>query len=397
MFYALFLIVLCLSVMPTMAQEDDLDLDVSSSEGYETPSLIDGNGHYRPSATSPTAMRKCGATLEQIRAKGFTVAVTLSKPVTARNMQYCYYDKKRKRFVEGRTDRLGPSYGHRPIVLPTTYVVWTNPNRPGVAVADGCLNEFEGDIPVPDKPIERPRPKQPKCTNIDLTHAQARLAGLDIATDGSCIRPTAPPPPPPPPAEDCPEGDCPEDVKLESFASGKSKALGGKLGLLVSGVGGGIISGVANESVEAGITDGLISAGANRTANYAKPNHDKVLATCAGQNREFKKGKGGKVGDCELRWSGNTAVLLSNGKQCLALQLAENMHITIITLPRQKKSSKATAPIKTQGGSDGRTPERPVGQAGEGNRIPGAGVPPLTRPRRDTFTDSNGMTQVRRP
>ncbi len=358
-----------------MAQEAD-DLDTG-----QAASLITADGQYRPSANSPTAMRRCGSTEEFVKSKGFTVAVTLTVPVKANQMQFCGKRKDGSRFV-GRTDRLGASYGHGEIVLPAGYVVWVNPSRPGEAVAAGCLNHFFAHIPMPSKQIFTPTVEPLKCKNRNLTIDQAREAGLIITEDGRCVTPEAPAAPA---AEECEK--CPEDARLRSKVSKGERLKGGLKNTGVSAAVGGVFAGIAYGSFKDAIFRGAIpSAAANRVAQYANPSPNQVVATCGGKTRTFSKGEEGKVGPCELRWEdrNKVAVLEFEGQECKSLELNKNFNFTPVTLP--KGSKKTSAPKRQTPAS---TPEHPAGQY-QTQPLPGVGSLPAGTNGRSTRPTAAG-------
>lgn len=374
--------------------QDDLDLDVQDSSV-----TVDVYGHYRPRIDSPTGMRRCGVTEASIQARGFTVPVTLTAPVEVSNMQYCNSKTK----TVGRTNRLGKRYGNRQIVLAVGVVVWINPNLPGVAVAGGCLNEFNAHIPLPPPtptptpvPVSTPTPlpPPPMCANRNLTLAQADAAGLIRVDKGNGVINCELPAPPVAEKEDCPE--CPKDAKVKPFASTTTRLTGGLMATATSaGVACGV-SGLLNKSLKDCLIDAGISAGAGRVVQAVNPSPDSVRVTVNGDTKKFRKGKEGKVGGCELTWEGNEAVLTCDGLECKRVPLYKNFNTTVFAMKRGNKT-----PVKTQTQS-----QIPAGgdtiASNNGGLTPGGGVPVLpgngipTRPRRNSYSPSvvtNGGNQ----
>lgn len=143
--------------------------------------------------------------------------------------------------------------------------------------------------------------------------------------------------------KDCPE--CPDDANLVEVTTTKERFIGG---LKATGVSAAVacgISGIMNKSFRDCAVDAAISAGASRAVQAVNPSPNAFRAYCDGENRLFKKGKGGKVGSCELEWEGSTAVLKFEDQECKSRTLGRNFNTTVFAV---KRGEDSITPRKTQ-------------------------------------------------
>lgn len=164
------------------------------------------------------------------------------------------------------------------------------------------------------------------------------------------VTPTPVPTPTPTPVvtptpKDCPE--CPQDVDVDVFASGKTRLTGGWTGTALSAGIACAASGILNKSMEDCVRDAAISAVANRAVQAVNPSPDSVRITANGDVKSFRKGKPGDVGGCELTWRGSMAILSCGDQECLRVVLPKNLNTTVFAMKRERNGRTKTIPIKT--------------------------------------------------
>lgn len=190
-----------------------------------------------------------------------------------------------------------------------------------------CGNPVNDRQHIPIKPVSTPTP---------------------TPTPASTPVPTPTPTPTPvvtPTPKDCPE--CPQDVDVDVFASGKARLTGGWTGTALSAGIACAASGILNKSMEDCVRDAAISAVANRAVQAVNPSPDSVRITANGDVKSFRKGKPGDVGGCELTWRGSMAILSCGDQECLRVVLPKNLNTTVFAMKRERNGRTKTIPIKT--------------------------------------------------
>ncbi len=305
----------------TFAQGDEF--------GDDDGVVVDGNGYYHPRTDSPTGMRQCGMTEERMRELGYTQAIVLEAPLPVTRMQYCTSKGKAVRW----TSRLSRRYGGRQIVLAPGTTIYIRPGDYNNAVAGGCLNLFEGNIPQPPRPVVTPVvpvpvPVVPTCPE-----------GTTPIGPGLCLKEREI-------EKDCPE--CPPDIVISPHVSSMTRFVtGGWMGTAISGGASCAISGILNKRLEDCLRDGLIAVGANRATQAINPSPDGVKVVAEGQPRIFRIGHEGKISEnCELKWEGKMAYVRCGELICERLVLTRNLNTTVFATNR--RNGTTTPAIKSQ-------------------------------------------------
>lgn len=276
-----------------------------------------------------------------------------------------------------------------PTLLKPNAVIWVlnGQANPTEGYLDGCTKAgrpFMNRVRlikivtvVQPTPTPVPPPAKPECTNMPgITQEAWRAQGLTVTDDGRCVKPVAEKLPPPE-AEDCPE--CPPDVKMVPHASTKTRFTGGLMNTGISAGIGCVVSGILNRRMEDCLRDAAISAGANRVVQAVNPTPDGVKVTANGETKIFRRGKGGEIGDCEVEWEGNVAILRCGELVCRSLALNKNVNLTAYSTRRVRSKIPNIIPTKTQTSSQIPTRPRipPLGTNGPVQTVP-------TRPRATT-------------